>query len=927
MADEAEPQLFKVEYASSNRSTCASSKELIKQGELRMGVMTQHPKGDFKYPQWHKFSYFVDGWLPRHPGVLKSLSQISGLDKLKFEDTQKIKALVSGEDGKKEMTEEEKELAKESKLLWDLKEKLKANLEPKEYKAVLEDCDQPSAGPIFGGPERNLNRLADGMLFGWLPKCPQCKTGDLLFSRGRYKCTGYISEYAECDYQSKDVKRTPFKCPEDWKDNAFLGKFKFKAHKKVMANITGDEMEVDATPASPKAKPAAAASSASPSAKPKREESPPKPAEKPFEGLTLTAVGKLKKTLAELEKIVKEHGGAFAKTVTKNVDILVTNELEVETMSSKVKQADKLGIAMVKEDWLWKSVEVGRKLNKLECKEFYLKNAPTVSDKEKEELEREARKRKAAELAAEAEAKKAESEVKQTEENPQEGPKRKKLKVKAGCRVAVEPESGLEDEAHVLDVKADEVYNVVLNFADVIHNKNTYYMMQLLESDKQPRKYWVFRKWGRMGTDLGDFKLTEYDSLQAAKKEFTKTYLDKTGNKWDDRNSFAKKAGKFMQIDVDYSQPEGEATTQAGPYQGPLAKPVQDLISLICDTRMMNSCLLELEIDTKKMPLGKLSKKTIKEGYSALTAIAGLLSQTPEPPNKRTLLASETNKFFTLIPHEFGGKAPPIIDNEDLLKAKIALMDTLTELEVATALLGKEGGQEGEHPIDANYKKLKCPLEPVDKDSDEFKLIAEYVKNTHGSTHTIYTLEVEELFRMAREGEAERFAPNKADANRMLLWHGSRLTNWVGIISQGLRIAPPEAPATGYMFGKGVYFADMVTKSSNYCFTTSDSTTGLMALSEVALGNPYKLTGAKYMDKPPDGFQSTMGCGRQQPDPAGNKALPDGVVVPCGKATTAGLPKTTLQYNEFIVYDVAQVRMRYLLRMKFHYKVKAGTFF
>lgn len=55
-------------------------------------------------------------------------------------------------------------------------------------------------------------------------------------------------------------------------------------------------------------------------------------------------------------------------------------------------------------------------------------------------------------------------------------------------------------------------------------------------------------------------------------------------------NSFAKKAGKFMQIDVDYSQPEGEATTQAGPYQGPLAKPVQDLISLICDTRMMNSC-------------------------------------------------------------------------------------------------------------------------------------------------------------------------------------------------------------------------------------------------------------------------------------------------------------------------------------------------
>jgi hypothetical protein len=39
---------------------------------------------------------------------------------------------------------------------------------------------------------------------------------------------------------------------------------------------------------------------------------------------------------------------------------------------------------------------------------------------------------------------------------------------------------------------------------------------------------------------------------------------------------------------------------------------------------------------------------------------------------------------------------------------------------------------------------------------------------------------------------------------------------FAGILSQGLRIAPPEAPSIGYMFGKGVYFADMVSKSANY---------------------------------------------------------------------------------------------------------------
>ena len=52
--------------------------------------------------------------------------------------------------------------------------------------------------------------------------------------------------------------------------------------------------------------------------------------------------------------------------------------------------------------------------------------------------------------------------------------------------------------------------------------------------------------------------------------------------------------------------------------------------------------------------------------------------------------------------------------------------------------------------------------------------------------------------------------------NHFLLYHGSTLFNFMGILSQGLRIAPPEAPPTGYMFGKGIYFADMFDKSSGY---------------------------------------------------------------------------------------------------------------
>ena len=82
----------------------------------------------------------------------------------------------------------------------------------------------------------------------------------------------------------------------------------------------------------------------------------------------------------------------------------------------------------------------------------------------------------------------------------------------------------------------------------------------------------------------------------------------------------------------------------------------------------------------------------------------------------------------------------------------------------------------------------------------------------------------------------------------------------VGILSTGLRIAPPEAPVTGYMFGKGIYFADMVSKSANYCFTNKDNNIGILLLCEVALGNTNDLTASCYTaDKLPPNKHSTKG--------------------------------------------------------------------
>ena len=80
------------------------------------------------------------------------------------------------------------------------------------------------------------------------------------------------------------------------------------------------------------------------------------------------------------------------------------------------------------------------------------------------------------------------------------------------------------------------------------------------------------------------------------------------------------------------------------------------------------------------------------------------------------------------------------------------------------------------------------------KDCDEFEMIKEYVTNTHAPTHSSYALELLEVFNIERHGESKRYKPFRKLPNRKLLWHGSRTTNFAGILSQGLRIAPPEAP-------------------------------------------------------------------------------------------------------------------------------------
>ena len=209
-----------------------------------------------------------------------------------------------------------------------------------------------------------------------------------------------------------------------------------------------------------------------------------------------------------------------------------------------------------------------------------------------------------------------------------------------------------------------------------------------------------------------------------------------------------------------------------------------------------------------------------------------------------------SGSFYSCIPHNYGRQKMSnfVIRTNDDLKDKMDLVQNLADIKIAQEMVDEEEKKQEEvkkgAPIpkkpsieDENYSKLNCRVETLQPGSAEHIMVKTYLDNTKGGSGWSYNrLELIDAFKIERPGEAERYNPN-GYGNKMLLWHGSRFSNFVGILSQGLRIAPAEAPKTGYNFDKGVYLASMAEKSSAYCCASISNNVGLLLLCEAALGN------------------------------------------------------------------------------------------
>ncbi|KAG1865517.1 poly polymerase catalytic domain-containing protein [Suillus subalutaceus] len=461
--------------------------------------------------------------------------------------------------------------------------------------------------------------------------------------------------------------------------------------------------------------------------------------------------------------------------------------------------------------------------------------------------------------------------------------------VKRGA-APVDPMSGLVN-THQVYSSAESVWDAMLNQTEVGSNKNKFYVIQLLHPIGNDAQSSLYTRWGRVGEN-GASQIKGPWPSSSAIIEFKKQFKSKSGVAWPQRFGMVAAKGKYTWLERVFEDENNKAESSGSNSKEDEPVPDSELLpelqafcNLIFSSKLIDAHLSSMNYDANKLPLGKLAKSTILNGFAALKKLAEVVEYPDGDMAKslggfQTACETLTSEYYSIIPHVFGRTRP----------TELNLVDALGDMEIAHKLINTS----------TNYSI------------------------TSGS-------EVVHAFRVERGTETSAWLAKGYDklpaGDRMLLWHGSRTTNFAGILKQGLRIAPPEAPVTGYMFGKGVYFADMMSKSAGYCYASLSNQIGVLLLCEVAVKPFLEMNDANYTaneDCKKSKKLATKGVGTTQPTnwqdagmALGHKEL-EGVYMPKGEASMVNPPGAFLMYNEYIVYDPSQIRLRYLLMVKMH---------
>ncbi|XP_030058252.1 protein mono-ADP-ribosyltransferase PARP4 [Microcaecilia unicolor] len=282
-----------------------------------------------------------------------------------------------------------------------------------------------------------------------------------------------------------------------------------------------------------------------------------------------------------------------------------------------------------------------------------------------------------------------------------------------------------------------------------------------------------------------------------------------------------------------------------------------------------------------RKPVNSISLNDVSKGEGILFHVRKAL----DDGASAEVLKQMMMEFYRIIPHKNG------IDynvNKKLLSSKEDLCQLIRDMvNVCETSMSSPNP-----PALAKYRALRCKIDYVGPDSDEFLQVEHQVLQNN---HSDIPVKVLQVYRVGRMNETAAFQSKYGNIQSLL--HSSSVCNFVGILSRGLLLPKMVVEDHGLErtdignLGSGIYFGDSISTCIKYSKPSETDGSRLLVVCSVALGKCMELYETDFsLAKAPAGYQSVHGV-RKAPG-----SLSD------------------FEDDEFVIYNTNQVKMGYIVK-------------
>ncbi|KAA8550170.1 hypothetical protein F0562_001854 [Nyssa sinensis] len=645
-------------------------------------------------------------------------------------------------------------------------------------------------------------------------------------------------------------------------------------------------------------------------------------ADKPFAGMIICLSGRLSRTHQYWKSQIEKHGGKVSNSAIGATCVVLSPAERQRGGSSKVAEALERDIPVVREAWLEDSIEK-REAQPLDAYDAlsdlttYGRGIPwDTQDPSEEAIES---------LSAE---------------------------VKVYGKRGVHKDTELQEKGGKIFEKDGILYNCAFSVCDQGRGVNDYCVMQLIMVPEN--HLYMYYKKGRVGDDArADERLEEWDNEDNAVKEFARLFEELTGNEFEpwEKEKIQKKRRKFYPIDMDDGvdvRHGGLGLRQLGiaVAHSKLEPFVANFMRVLCSQEIYRYAMMEMALDSARnsngnalqfpfenmlvppsIPpsLNRVLKRLMKPpcpGEEVLLPFVERLKSLKETVHKAEAVWSDfSQRWFTLL-----HSTRPFIfhDYQDLADHAATVLESVRDITVASHLIGDMTGPTIDDPLFDRYKKLGCSISALEKDSEDYKMILNYLEKTYEPVKVgdiSYGVSVDNIFAV-ESSACSSWEEMKNLPNKVLLWFGTQTSNLLRHLQKGFLPAICSLPVPGYMFGRAIVCTDAAAEAARYGSTAVDRPEGFLILAVASLGE--QITEFKSLPEDTKSLEEkkmgVKGLGRTTTDESEHFVWKDDIKVPCGLLVPSGYKDSPLEYNEYAVYDPKQVSIRFVVSLKFEEK-------